>query len=190
MCLVPEGAGLQVKPVLDQESKKTFHLSATEKRLVQGAEGLRIKKRDKNNKLREITEENWQEFEEDCENSNVRVLNSADKQRIILDALNDLRAPEEMDVPGCSDKKLYIGQAISKYTNRWLSIQYTIRTSQQFVLSCINCQNENSLFLRHSSSIGPGVRPRHPNSSFKQHRWAELAEAKMVQILWMASTPG
>ncbi|XP_028392875.1 anoctamin-10-like [Dendronephthya gigantea] len=109
---VPEGAGLRVKPVLDQDSKKTFHLSASEKRLVQGAEGLRIKKRDKNNKLREITQENWQEFEENCENSNVRVLNSADKQRIILDALNDLRAPEEMDVPGCVDKKLYIGQAI------------------------------------------------------------------------------
>lgn len=103
-----------MKQVLNQDSKKTFHIWATEKRLIKGAEDLKIKKRDKNNQLKEITQENWQEFEEACENSNVRVLNSADKQRIIMDALNDLRAKEEEEVPGCPDKTLYNGQAISK----------------------------------------------------------------------------
>jgi uncharacterized cysteine cluster protein YcgN (CxxCxxCC family) len=114
MRLVPQGAGLQVKAVLDQDSKKTFHLSATEKRLVLGAEGLKIKKRDKNNTLKEITQENWEDLQEACENSNMRLLNSADKQMIIMDALNDLRAQQEMTVPGCQDKQLYNGQAISK----------------------------------------------------------------------------
>ena len=111
---VPQGAGLQVKAVLDQDSKKTLHLSATEERLVLGAEGLKIKKRDKNNQLKEITRENWEDLQEACENSNMRLLNSADKQMIIMDALNDLRAQEEMAVPGCPDKQLYNGQAISK----------------------------------------------------------------------------
>ncbi len=114
MCLVPQGAGLQVKAMLDQDSKKTFHLSATEKRLIVGAEGLKIKKLDKNNELKEVTQENWQDLQEACENSNMRLLNSADKQMIIMDALNDLRAPDEMAVPGCPDNKLYDGQAISK----------------------------------------------------------------------------
>jgi hypothetical protein len=114
MRLVPQGAGLQVKPVLDQDSKKTFHLSATEKRLIRGAEALKMKKRDKNNELQEITQENWQDLQEACENSNMRLLNTADKQMIIFDALNDLRAPEDMAVPGCPDKQMHTGQAISK----------------------------------------------------------------------------
>lgn len=101
-----------MKAVLDQNSKKTFHITATEKRLIRGAESLKINKRDKNNELTEITEENWKELQEACENSNMRLLNSADKQMVILDALNDLRAPEEMAVPGCPDKMLYNGQAI------------------------------------------------------------------------------
>ena len=112
--LEPEGAGLQVKAVLDQDSKKTFHISATKKRLIAGAEELKIKKRDKNNKLKEITQENWEDLQEACENSNIKLLNSADKQRIIMDALNNLSAPEEIDVPGCKDKKLYNGQSLSK----------------------------------------------------------------------------
>ena len=117
MHLVPQGAGFQVKAVLDQDSKKTFHISATEQRFVLGAEGLKMKKRDKNNELKEITQENWQELQETCENSNARLLNSADKQRIIQDGLNDLRAPEEMAIPGCPEKKLHNGQAISKWSS-------------------------------------------------------------------------
>ena len=155
MYLVPQGAGLQVKAVLDQDSKKTFHISATEKRLILGAEGLKIKKRDKNNELKEITRENWQELQEICENSNTRLLNSADKQRIILDGLNDLRAPEEMTIPGCPDKKLYNGQAISKWSCDKL---FGTKFDDNFILN----------FFSYCSSVGSSIWSDHTGSSITQ----------------------
>lgn len=112
--LITEGAGLQVKGVLDQDSKKTFHLSATKKRLISGAEQLKIKKLDKNNELKEVTEDNWKEFEEHNADSNGQVFYSAEKQRIILHELNNIRAEEEQKIPGYPDISIYNGQAISK----------------------------------------------------------------------------
>lgn len=99
--------------MLDQDSNKTFHLSATEKKFICGAEQLKIKKRDKNNVLKEVTKGNWSEFEEN-ENSSGHVLNSADKQRIILQALNSIKAKEEINIPGYLDRSMYTDQAVSK----------------------------------------------------------------------------
>lgn len=107
----PRGAGLKVKGVLDEDSKKTFHLSATEKKFLSGAEQLNIKKLDKNNTLKEVTKDNWREFEVN-ENSSGPVLNSADKQQVILQALNSIKAEKELNIPGYPDRSLYTDQAI------------------------------------------------------------------------------
>ncbi|XP_046843595.1 anoctamin-10-like [Xenia sp. Carnegie-2017] len=81
-------------------------------RFIVGAEELKIKKRDKNNKLQNVTRENWKELQETCENSNLCLLNSSEKQQIIMAALNSLRSRDDMAIPGCPDKKLHNGQAI------------------------------------------------------------------------------
>lgn len=119
----PQGAGLQVKVVFEKDSKKTFHITASLERFIVGAEEMKIKKRDKNNKLQNVTRENWKELQETCENSNLRLLNSSEKQQIIMAALNSLRSRDDTAIPGCPDKKLHNGQAISKCNDLFYKIK-------------------------------------------------------------------
>ena len=78
--------------------------------MLKGAEQLKIKKYNKDNELKEITGKNWKDFGKDT-----LMLNSADKQRIILQALSNLKATEEQQIPGYKDKTIYDDQAISKW---------------------------------------------------------------------------
>jgi len=92
----------------------TLHVSASKIKLLEVAEELELKKRDKNGLIREFTVSQLDDFLEDGMHVD-DLLTTAERQYIVRHELENIRAQKEDDqVPGYSAFHLYEGQSIGK----------------------------------------------------------------------------
>lgn len=107
------GAEFVVKILPSQNDKGVMlHISAPTLRLLEAAELLEIKKKDRDGYLRELTLRDIEPFLYDGITTET-LLSTAEKQRIVLHELQKIRAQEEDDIlPGYSQIRLYTGQPI------------------------------------------------------------------------------
>ena len=121
-CLVSSGgAGLKTKLVPNAlKNCDTLHISADTKRLLVGAEKLKIKKRHKSGAVMDFSLEQCKEFK-DFVNDGEEFLMVREKERIIYVALESIKPHEDGTVPGYSDVKMYKNRALSKFMYSILS---------------------------------------------------------------------
>lgn len=106
------GAGLKTKLVPNAlKNCDTLHISADTKRLLAGAEKLKIKKRHKSGAIMDFCLEQCKEFK-DFVNDGEEFLMVREKERIIYVALESIKPHEDGTVPGYSDVKMYKNRAL------------------------------------------------------------------------------
>ncbi|GFR93884.1 anoctamin [Elysia marginata] len=102
----------------EEEEETVLYVGATVDRLLIGAEEGRIQKKYKNGDLRDLSLTDIYNYEnaDDLDN----FLTSAEKQRVILKAIESVRATDdETHIPGYSQHHLYPGKSIiKKYLSR------------------------------------------------------------------------
>ena len=109
------GADLKVKLVPNSlKNCDTLHLSGETKRLLIGAEKLKIKKRRVSGISAEFCVQTSDEFQ-GFANGGEGFLTLSECERIIFMALQHIKPHEDGTVPGYSDVKLHKGRAISKF---------------------------------------------------------------------------
>lgn len=109
------GAGLEARLVPNAlKGCDSLHLSAQPKRFFAGAEKLKMKKRHKaTGGLDEFCVKQAQQFENFSEDG-AGFLTTAEKQRIIMNALDNIKAHTDQTVPGHAKVQLLAGRSISK----------------------------------------------------------------------------
>ena len=110
------GAGLEARLVPNSlKGCDSLHLSAQTKRLLTGAEKLKLKKKHKVTRgLEEFSVNLGQQFENFSEDD-AGFLTTAEKQRIMMNALDNIKSHSDQTVPGYTKVQLLTGRAISKY---------------------------------------------------------------------------
>jgi len=109
------GAGLKAKLVPNSlKNCDTLHISADTKRLLAGAEKLKIKKRHQTGAWMEFCLELSKEFK-DFSNDGEGFLTTSECERIVFMGLEHIKPHEDGTVPGYSDVKLYRNRATSKW---------------------------------------------------------------------------
>lgn len=102
------GCDLKIERYVEQQSV-VFFISATQKRLVEGADDIGIRKKYKDGSLRDFCVADRFNFKNYKEGS---FFYDCERQRIITQSLENLRADDEVSVPGHSDVRLYSGKCI------------------------------------------------------------------------------
>ncbi|XP_078473623.1 anoctamin-10 [Lampetra fluviatilis] len=121
------GAYLEAQPLrvggeADSESR-TLVVGATWKRLLIGAEEAGFVRRCQDGSMRAFTYLSRHTFE-GYSDDNVAFLTMAEQQYIVKHALNNLRAKEEISIPGYSDIKLYPGKSVfRRFQSKRLLVQ-------------------------------------------------------------------
>ena len=116
------GAGLKAKLVPNTlKDCDTLHISGDTKRLLVGAEKLKIRKRHKTGASMDFCLEQCKEFEGFTDDGE-GFLNTSECERIVFMALEHIKPHEDGTVPGYSDVKLYRNRATSKWIYIYLFI--------------------------------------------------------------------
>lgn len=110
------GAGFKVKLVPNSlKSCDTLHISADTKRLLVGAEKLKLKRCLKNGAPVDFCVELCHEFK-DFTNDGEGFLSKSESENIVFLGLEHIKPHEDGTVPGYPDVKLYRNRATSKFT--------------------------------------------------------------------------
>ena len=93
----------------------TLHISADTKRLLAGAEKLKLKRCLKNGAAVDFCVDLWHEFE-DFANDGEGFLSKRECEHIVFLGLEHIKPHEDGTVPGYPNVKLYRNRATSKFT--------------------------------------------------------------------------